>query len=109
MPLDTVPPTSLPPCISLILAGFQILLPGGGVKALPYFQVSALNLPWFTAPDGANSLALLSTPAGAASGNGFCAAAGAGAAPRNPMAAPAARIIWLPHFMICPPCRVVNL
>ena len=39
MPDDTVPPTSLPPDISLILAGFQIFVPGGGVKALPYFQV----------------------------------------------------------------------
>src|SRR5258707_13319796 len=74
MPDDTVPPTSLPPDISLILAGFHILAPGGGVKALPYFQVFILYGPWLTAPAGAISLALLSTPAGAANGNSFCCA-----------------------------------
>src|ERR1700704_6802932 len=74
MPLETVPPTSLPPCIILILAGFHILAPGGGVNALPYFQVAASNGPWFTDPGGACSSALVSTPAGAASGNAFCAA-----------------------------------
>src|SRR5262245_64265715 len=74
MPEETVPPTSLPPDISLILAGFHILVPGGGVKALPYFQVFILNGPWLTAPAGAISLALLSTPAGAAIGNSFCCA-----------------------------------
>src|SRR5215470_15322146 len=74
MPDDTVPPTSLPPDISLILAGFHTLVPGGGVKALPYFQVFILNGPWLTAPGGAISLALLSTPAGAAIGNSFCCA-----------------------------------
>src|SRR5262245_21723259 len=74
MPDDTVPPTSLPPDSSLILAGFHTLVPGGGVKALPYFQVFILNGPWLTAPAGAISLALLSTPAGAAIGNSFCCA-----------------------------------
>src|SRR5579871_1572052 len=74
MPFDRVPPTSLPPDISLILAGFQILAPGGGVKAVPYFQVFMSNGPWFTAPGGAASLALLSIPAGAASGNCVCCA-----------------------------------
>src|SRR6266436_1488343 len=76
MPDDTVPPTSLPPDISLILAGFHTLVPGGGVKALPYFQVFILYGPWLTAPAGAISRALLSTPAGAAIGNSFfCAPA----------------------------------
>src|SRR5215467_3626457 len=74
MPDETVPPTSLPPDISLILAGFHILVPGGGVKALPYFQVFILYGPWLTAPAGATSLALLSTPAGAAIGNSLCCA-----------------------------------
>src|SRR5712671_6160387 len=74
MPDDTVPPTSLPPDSSLILAGFHILVPGGAVKALPYFQVLMLNGPWLTAPAGATSLALLSTPAGAANGNWLCCA-----------------------------------
>src|SRR6266436_138871 len=74
MPDDTVPPTSLPPDISLILAGFHTLVPGGGVKALPYFQVFILYGPWLTAPAGAISRALLSTPAGAAIGNSFCCA-----------------------------------
>src|SRR5262249_8763169 len=74
MPFDTVPPTSLPPDISLILAGFQILAPAGGVKAVPYFQAVMSNGPWFTAPGGATSLALLSTPAGAAIGNWLCCA-----------------------------------
>src|SRR5258708_31918135 len=78
MPDDTVPPTSLPPDISLILAGFHTLVPGGGVKALPYFQVFILNGPWLTAPAGATSLALLSTPAGAAIGKAFCCASAAG-------------------------------
>src|SRR5258705_1130702 len=77
MPDDTVPPTSLPPDISLILAGFHTLVPGGGVKTLPYFQVFILNGPWLTAPAGAISLALLSTPAGAAIGNSFCCASAA--------------------------------
>src|SRR6266849_5355618 len=77
MPDDRVPPTNLPPDISLILAGFHILVPGGGVKALPYFQVFILNGPWLTAPAGAISLALLSTPAGAAIGNSFCCACAA--------------------------------
>src|SRR5713101_4832945 len=77
MPDDTVPPTSLPPDISLILAGFHTLAPGGGVKALPYFQVFILNGPWLTAPAGATSLALLSTPAGAAIGKSFCCASAA--------------------------------
>src|SRR5262249_23125834 len=72
MPDETVPPTSLPPDISLILAGFHTFVPAGGVKTLPYFQVFILNGPWFTAPAGAMSLALLSTPAGAAIGNSFC-------------------------------------
>jgi hypothetical protein len=67
MPLDRVPPTSFPPDISLILAGFHTFVPGGGVKAVPYFQVFMSNGPWFTAPGGDTSLALLSTPAGAAS------------------------------------------
>src|SRR5437660_658308 len=74
MPDDTVPPTNLPPDISLILAGFHTLVPGGGVKALPYFQVFMLNGPWLTAPAGAISRALLSTPAGAAIGNWLCCA-----------------------------------
>src|SRR5258708_1297661 len=77
MPDDTVPPTSLPPDSSLILAGFHTLVPGGGVKALPYFQVFILNGPWLTAPAGATSLALLSTPAGAAIGKSFCCASAA--------------------------------
>src|ERR1700730_217811 len=101
MPLPTVPPTSLPPCNSLILAGFQILPPGGGVKALPYFQVPASNCPWFTAPGGASARALLSTPAGAASGNESCA--GASVAPRSPMPAPAARVSCVRYFMACLP------
>jgi hypothetical protein len=71
---QTVPPTILPPCISLILAGFQIFVPGGALKALPYFQFDMLNGPWFTAPGGATCLALLSRPAGAARGNGLRAA-----------------------------------
>jgi hypothetical protein len=75
MPFDREPPTSLPPDISLTLAGFQIFAPGGGVKAVPYFQVFMSNGPWFTAPGGATSRALLSTPAGAAIGNWiFCCA-----------------------------------
>src|SRR5262245_50013349 len=49
----------LAPDSSLILAGFHTLVPGGGVKALPYFQVFILNGPWLTAPAGAISLALL--------------------------------------------------
>src|ERR1700716_3228045 len=66
MPDDTVPPTSLAPAvISLTLAGFQTLAPGGGAKALPYFQVAASKGPWLTAPGGATCRALLSTPAGA--------------------------------------------
>jgi hypothetical protein len=44
------------------------------VKAAPYLQVVMSNGPWFTAPGGACSRALLSTPAGAASGNGVCCA-----------------------------------
>jgi len=72
MPEETVPPTSLAPsCMSLILAGFQILAPGGGAKALPYFQVVASKGPWLTAPGGATCRALLSPPAGAANGNRF--------------------------------------
>src|SRR5258708_27809757 len=78
MPDDTVPPTSLPPDISLILAGFHTLVPGGGVKTLPYFQVFILNGPWLTAPAGAISLALLFTPAGPAIGNSVCCASAAG-------------------------------
>src|SRR6266849_3878720 len=77
MPDDTVPPTNLPPDISLILAGFHILVPGGGVKALPYLQVFISNGPWLTAPAGAISLALLSTPARAANGKSFCWASAA--------------------------------
>jgi hypothetical protein len=67
----TVPPTTLPPSISLILAGFHSFSPDGAVKAgaLPYFQVDMSNGPWFTAPGGATMRALLSLPAGAASGN----------------------------------------
>src|SRR3984893_3192709 len=103
MPLPTVPPTSLPPCISLILAGFQILAPGGGVKASPYFQAPASNCPWFTAPGGATARALLSTPAGAASGNEFCAVPGASVAPRSAMPAPAARMSCVRYFMACLP------
>src|SRR5260370_40538508 len=78
MPDDTVPPPCLPPDTNLILAGFHILAPGGGVKALPYFQVFILNGPWLTAPAGATSLALLSTPAGAAIGKSFCCASATG-------------------------------
>src|SRR5215471_13340916 len=74
MPDDTVPPISLPPDISLIFAGFHILVPAGGVKAVPYFQVFMSYGPWLTAPAGAISLALLSTPAGAANGNWLCCA-----------------------------------
>src|SRR5215468_8851103 len=74
MPLDKVPPTSLPPDVSLILAGFQTFVPGGGLKTGPYFQVEASNGPWLTAPAGAISRALLSTPAGAAIGKRFCCA-----------------------------------
>src|ERR1700761_3138160 len=104
MPLETVPPTSLPPCIILILAGFHILAPGGGVNALPYFQVVASNGPWFTDPGCACSIALVSTPAGAASGTVFCAAPGVSAAPRNPVTAAAASINWVRYVMVLLPC-----
>src|SRR5882672_8702229 len=71
----TVPPTSLPPCISFSLAGFQIFAPGGGLNAGPYFHDGMSYGPWFTAPAGATWRALLSLPAGAASGKEFCAPA----------------------------------
>src|SRR5260370_42707299 len=103
MPDDTVPPTSLPPDISLILAGFHILVPGGGVKALPYFQVFILNGPWLTALAGATSLALLSTPAGAAIGKSFsCASAAVTVIPTTAQAGAIANktliIVFLPDF-----------
>jgi len=72
--LKTVPPVTLPPCMILSFAGFQIFAPAGGLNAVPYFQAAALNGPWFTAPGGATIRALLSVPAGAASGN--CVAPG---------------------------------
>src|SRR5213594_3045657 len=72
--LKSVPPVTLPPCIIFSLTGFQICDPEGGLNAGPYFQFAALNTPWFTAPAGATLRALLSRPAGAASGN--CVAPG---------------------------------
>ena len=98
----TVPPTSLPPCISLSLAGFQILVPGGGLKALPYFQVDMSYGPWFTAPGGATCLALLSLPAGAASGNcfGACCAHTCGTA--TPSAAHVNDILIRFHMLCLP-------
>src|SRR5258706_5764041 len=72
--LRTVPPTSLPPCISLIFAGFQILAPAGVLNAFPYCQVELENGPWFVEPDGATCRALLSWPAGAARGYCGCCA-----------------------------------
>jgi hypothetical protein len=74
-------------------AGFQIVVPDGALKAEPYFQVDMLNGPWLTAPGGAAALALLSLPAGAASGNAFgacCAAACQTAMPRTAPAKDAA-------------------
>src|SRR6266567_4377985 len=85
----TVPPTSLPPCISLILAGFQIFVPAGALKAEPYFQVDILYGPGLIAPGGATALALLSLPAGAASGNGFGACCAAACQTAMPSMAPA--------------------
>src|SRR5215475_7621835 len=108
MPDDTVPPTSLPPDISLILAGFQILVPGGSVKALPYFQVVISNGPWLTAPAGAISLALLSTPAGAASGNWLCWASAAVPDIHNKAHAaeiPTCLIVFLPSLKSWPAVR----
>src|SRR4051794_31478855 len=67
--LNSVPPVTLPPCIIFSFTGFQILAPSGGLNAVPYFQLAALNGPWLTAPAGAVIRALLSLPAGAASGN----------------------------------------
>ena len=67
--LKSVPPVVLPPCIILSLTGFQIFAFGGALNAGPYFQVAGSNRPWFTAPAGATASALLSVPAGAASGN----------------------------------------
>ncbi len=69
VPLNTVPPVTLPPAIILSFTGFQIFAPCGGLNAVPYFQVPGSNGPWFTAPAGAVILAPLSFPAGAASGN----------------------------------------
>ena len=69
MALNSVPPVTLPPCISLSFTGFQIRAPDGGLNAGPYFQVAGSKAPWLTAPAGATFLALLSVPAGAASGN----------------------------------------
>ena len=63
-----VPPVTLPPCIIFSFTGFQIFAPGGGLNAGPYFQVAGSNGPWLTAPAGATIRALLSLPAGAASG-----------------------------------------
>jgi hypothetical protein len=45
------------------------LEPAGASKAGPYFQLFMSNGPWLTAPAGATVRALLSLPAGAASGN----------------------------------------
>ena len=65
---NSVPPVTLPPCISLSLTGFQTFAPAGGLNAGPYFQVAGSNGPPFTDPAGATVFALLSAPAGAASG-----------------------------------------
>ena len=51
------------------MTGFQIRAPAGGSNAVPYFHVARSNGPWFAAPLGAVFRALLSVPAGAASGN----------------------------------------
>src|SRR6476660_5740219 len=67
--LKSVPPVTLPPSIIFTLTGFQTFEPGGGLNAGPYFQVAMSNGPWFTAPGGAIIRALLSLPAGEASGN----------------------------------------
>ena len=69
MALNSVPPVTLPPCIIFSFTGFQIFAPAGGLNAGPYFHVAGSNGPWFTAPAGAAMRALLSLPAGAASGN----------------------------------------
>jgi hypothetical protein len=63
-----VPPVTLPPCIIFSFTGFQTFEPGGASNALPYFQEPGSNGPWLTAPIGATMRALLSLPAGAASG-----------------------------------------
>jgi hypothetical protein len=66
--LKSVPPVTLPPCIIFSFTGFQIFAPAGGLNAGPYFHVDGSNGPWLTAPGGATVFALLSLPAGAASG-----------------------------------------
>ena len=43
--------------------------PAGALNAGPYFHVAMSKGPWFSAPGGAIIRALLSLPAGAASGN----------------------------------------
>src|SRR5262245_6010547 len=72
--LNSVPPVTLPPWFIFTFTGFQIFDPAGGSKAGPYFHVLGLNGPVLTAPGGATFFALLSRPAGAASGN--CVAPG---------------------------------
>ena len=72
--LNSVPPVTFSPRIIFSFTGFQIFDPAGGLNAVPYFQVAGSNAPWFAAPGGATFRALLSLPAGAASGN--CVAPG---------------------------------
>src|SRR2546421_5455823 len=67
--LKSVPPVTLPPCIIFSFTGFQTFEPAGASNAVPYFHVAGSNGPVFTAPAGATMRALLSLPAGAASGN----------------------------------------
>ena len=69
MPAKKVPPVTLSPFSILVFTGFQILEPGGASNAVPYFQFLSLNRPLLTAPGSERSMALLSTPAGAVSGN----------------------------------------
>jgi hypothetical protein len=73
---NSVPPVTLPPCINLIFAGFQIFEPAGALNAVPYFQVAGSKGPWFAAPAGPAFDAPLSLPAGAASGNLLAPASG---------------------------------
>ena len=59
---------TLPPCSILSFTGFQIFVPGGGLKAVPNFQVAGSKAPVLTALAGAVASERLSAPAGAASG-----------------------------------------
>ena len=67
--LNTVPPVTLPPAFSFAFTGFQSLGPPADWNSGPYFQVDGSTAPALTAPGSGLSLAPLSLPAGAASGN----------------------------------------